>query len=62
MVFDRSMVLQDRFSEKLGWGLEWHYPCAVEADGMLYITYTSNVDETRILRNLVVSVIDVNKL
>lgn len=62
MVFDRVQVLQDGLSEKLGWGLEWHYPCAVEADGKLYITYTSNVDETRIFRNLVVSVIDVNKL
>lgn len=62
MVFDRSIVLQDGLSEKLGWGLEWHYPCAVETDGKLYITYTSNIDETRILRNLVVSVIDVDKI
>ncbi len=62
MKFSKSVVLQDGLSDELGWGLEWHYPCAVEADGKLYITYTSNIDETRILRNLVVSVVDINKL
>lgn len=58
MTFREAFLIQDGPSEKLGYGLEWHYPSAVEYDGRLYITYSSNLDTTCHLRNLVVSVMD----
>ena len=58
MLFKKAVGLQDGFPEKLGYGNEWHYPCVWEAAGKLYITYTSNRDESHLKRNLVISVID----
>lgn len=44
-VFDRGYLLQDECNAALGYGVNWHYPCAEEADGKLYIISTVNVDE-----------------
>ncbi len=39
--FCRMWALQNGPGDELGCGPEWSYPCAVEADGCLYIAYTS---------------------
>ncbi len=39
--FSRMWALQDGPDPELGCGPEWSYPCAVEADGTLYVIYTS---------------------
>ena len=57
MNFTHGYVLQDGFSEKLGYGTAWHYPTACEADGKLYVIYTVNTDDWS-RRGAVLSVLD----
>ena len=38
--FETGIILQNGFSDKLGYGKAWCYPCAYEADHKLYIIYT----------------------
>ena len=38
--FDTGIILQNGFSDRLGYGKAWCYPCAYEADHKLYIIYT----------------------
>lgn len=59
MIFDKEIVIGDGYSDKLGFGFEWHYPSACEADDKLYIAYTANLDETRIRRSLVVTSVEI---
>ena len=60
MTFTKEVVLQDGFSEQFGFGSMWHYPCAYESDGSLYVIYSANVTDSD--RGAVVSVIDLAKL
>lgn len=45
VLFDTGYMLEDGVSAVLGYGVRWHYPCAYEADGKLYVICTVNVDE-----------------
>ncbi|NLE12750.1 MAG: exo-alpha-sialidase [Clostridiales bacterium] len=38
--FTRGVILQNGYSAELGYGTAWHYPCAYEYDGKLYVIYT----------------------
>lgn len=38
--FETGIILQNGFSDRLGYGKAWCYPCAYEADHKLYIIYT----------------------
>ncbi len=58
MRFTEGFFLRDGFSETLGYGVVWHYPCAWEADGKLYVAYTAGYDTSWVRRGLTVSVID----
>ena len=40
--FDRVYLLQQGQNESLGRGPFWHYPCAYERKGILYISCTSS--------------------
>ena len=60
MTFTKEVVLQDGFSEQFGFGSMWHYPCAYEYNGSLYVIYSANVTDSD--RGAVVSVIDLAKL
>ncbi len=62
MTFTEGFILQDGYSEELSFGRRWHYPCAYENDGKLYIVYTAEYDETVVKRGLVISVIDLRNL
>ncbi len=62
MYFDRAILLQDKFSEELQLGTYWHYPCAYESEGKLYVVYTVTYDETNLKRGLVISVLDLAKI
>lgn len=57
MQFDRGYVVQDGYSEEFGFGCAWHYPCAFEQDGKLYLIYTATINEKN-ERGAVLSVID----
>lgn len=57
MKFNKGYILQKVFSEELGYGCQWAYPCAYEADGKLYVVYTAVVDKNY-RRGAVISVID----
>lgn len=58
MKFTKGYLIQSGYSESLGHGTSWHYPCACESNGKLYIAYTTNY-ETFIKRGLTLSVIDI---
>lgn len=60
MEFTKELVLQDGFSNRLGFGRMWHYPCAYEYDGKLYVIYSADVSEKD--RGAVVSVIDLQQI
>lgn len=60
MKFTKELVLQDGFSSRFGFGSMWHYPCAYEYDGKLYIIYSADVSEKD--RGAVVSVIDLQQI
>lgn len=62
MKFTKGIVLQDGFSEEFGYGTSWHYPVAHEADGKLYVIYTSCISENWIDRGAALSVIDIEKI
>lgn len=62
MEFTKGIMLQNGYSDELGYGLHWHYPVAYESNGKLYIVYTVNYDEDRIKRGLVISVVDLSKI
>ncbi|MBQ4528450.1 MAG: AraC family transcriptional regulator [Clostridia bacterium] len=38
--FNKAIVIQDGDNPNFENGMMWHYPCAWESDGKLYITYT----------------------
>ncbi len=59
--FTKGMVLQDGYSDELGYGTRWHYPCAYESNGKLYIIYTVSVDHQN-RRGAVLSVIELDKI
>jgi len=61
MKFTRAYLLQDGFSEQLGCGEAWHYPCAWEEDGSLYVVYTVNHGPSW-RRGAVLTVLDLNKI
>lgn len=61
MEFTKGLVLQDGKSEKLGYGIQWHYPAAYEEDGKLYVIYTVNI-EGWTKRGAVLSVIEIDKI
>ena len=59
MKFNKAVMLQDSYSEKLGFGHLWHYPVAHEYNGKLFIIYTVNTGKDYFLkRGAVVTVID----
>ncbi len=62
MKFDKGILLQNNYNEQLKLGYTWHYPCAHEADGKLYIIYTVCYDETNLKRGAVISVIDLSEI
>ncbi len=62
MAFTKGFILQDGYSENLKFGRRWHYPCAYESDGKLYVVYTAEYDETVSKRGLVISVIDLREV
>lgn len=46
MNFTEGYLLQDGYSEELGYGgIQWSYPCAWEEDGKLYVIYTGCVED-----------------
>lgn len=59
--FTRAYLLQDGPSGQLGFGEAWHYPCAWEADGKLYVIYTVNHGPSW-RRGAVLTVIDLSKI
>jgi len=61
MKMSSGIVLHDGPDAQLGYGEAWHYPCACEADGKLYVIYTVNIKSPS-LRGAVVSVIDLDKV
>lgn len=61
MEFTDGFVLQDGFSENLGYGSCWHYPVAYEANGKLYVIYTVNVNSWT-SRGAAMTVIDIDKI
>ncbi|MBP3333131.1 MAG: exo-alpha-sialidase [Clostridia bacterium] len=62
MNFNKCIVLQDGYNKELEYGHVWHYPCAYEYDGKLYVIYTVNIVRDWQKRGAVVSVIDINKI
>ena len=60
--FTKGYVLQDGISTQFGYGAAWHYPGVCESNGKLYVTYTLNLDNSWFKRELVLSVLDINKL
>ncbi|MGN1048284.1 MAG: exo-alpha-sialidase, partial [Eubacteriales bacterium] len=60
MRFTREFIIQDGFSNDLGFGLRWHYPSAYEKDGKLYIIYTVDTEKNK--RGAVVSVIEISEI
>ncbi len=57
--FTKGFFLQDGFSETLGYGGLWHYPCAWEDGGKLYVVYTDCRDGDWSKRGLTLSVVDI---
>lgn len=45
--FSSGYILQNGKSNLLGYGNTWHYPCAYEANGMLYVIYSADSDKGR---------------
>ncbi len=60
--FEKGFLLQDGFSERFQFGHWWHYPCAYEENGKLYVVYTVSYDDGRIKRGLMLSVLDLSAL
>ena len=61
MKFNKAIMLQDKYSEELGFGWDWHYPCACESNGKLYVIYTVNVGpDSFVKRGAVVSEINIH--
>lgn len=56
--FTKAFYLQDGFSQKLGLGYAWHYPCACEEQGKLLIGYTVSYEETMVRRGMALTVVD----
>ncbi len=59
--FRRAAVLFDGADETLGGGPNWHYPCAVERDGYLYVSCTSSHPDS-IRRHAALAVLPVEML
>ncbi len=59
--FTKGIVLQDGHSDELGYGTRWHYPCAYESNGKLYVIYTVSVDHQN-RRGAVLSIIELDKI
>ncbi len=57
--FTKGFFLQDGYSEALGYGGLWHYPCAYEDAGKLYVVYTDCRDGDWSKRGLTMSVVDI---
>ncbi len=60
--FDKGFFLQDGHSEVLGYGDLWHYPCAWEEDGKLYVVYSDCRDGDWSKRGLTMSVVDIRAI
>ncbi len=58
--FTKLYLLADGYDDKLRCGPYWHYPCACERDGMLYVSCTANGADN--LRDAVVYRIPVKSL
>ena len=46
-LFTSAYVIQDKVSEQFGYGEQWSYPKVWEYDGLLYISYTSVIEEPK---------------
>ena len=62
MRFNKCITLQNGHSKEFDFGTDWHYPCAYEADGKLYVVYTVNLGDNWLVRGGIVSVVDVDKI
>ncbi|MBQ2686960.1 MAG: exo-alpha-sialidase [Clostridia bacterium] len=66
MRFNKCITLNDGLNTDLGFGEVWHYPCAYESDGKLYIIYTVNMgkkaDNPWHTRGAVLTVLDINEI
>lgn len=60
MVFDRGIIIEENRSPDLLYGSDWAYPVACEADGTLYVIYTSVIEGS--LRGAALSAIDLKAL
>ncbi len=60
--FNKCIVLQDGYNKDLEYGFVWHYPCAYESDGKLYVIYTSNIGREWQKRGATLSIVDLNKI
>jgi hypothetical protein len=66
MRFNKCITLNDGLNTDLGFGEVWHYPCAYESDGKLYIIYTVNMgkkaDNPWHTRGAVLTVLDISEI
>ncbi|MBQ9544070.1 MAG: exo-alpha-sialidase [Clostridia bacterium] len=58
MKFTEGFILQDGYSEELGFGEKWHYPAAIEKDGKLYVICTVNPGENDLVGGAALTVLD----
>ena len=60
MIFDRGIIIEENRSPDLLYGADWAYPVACEADGTLYVIYSSVIEGS--FRGAALSAIDLKAL
>ncbi len=60
--FTTGFYLQDGFSDTLGYGTLWHYPCAFEDNGRLYVVYSDSREGDWSKRGLTMSIVKLDAL
>lgn len=60
MIFDKGIIIEEDRSPDLLYGMDWTYPVACEADGTLYVIYSSVIEGS--FRGAALSAIDLKAL
>ena len=54
--FSRLYLLRDGYDSMLDAGPYWHYPCACEKEGMLYISCTASAEEGNVRHGILMRI------